>query len=232
MALFVHRLPAGLGGLKQLIDSLQATSLLRVGAQYNLDSLTLERKRISQLLRNRGYYYFRPEYMEYLADTTAGRRQVALRLNLRPNVPQAALMPYRVGDVTVRLTNIKPGPADTLRLPDATVIARRPLKIRPRVLSRALTLRPGQLFTVDAQNRTQTDLNKLGIFRSVNLSVTRSTRCAAPTRSTWRSTPGSTTRWRRPWRPTSPRSRTASSARASPSGSATTTSSAAARSSP
>ena len=159
-------------GLKQLIDSLQATSLLRVGAQYNLDSLTLERKRISQLLRNRGYYYFRPEYMEYLADTTAGRRQVALRLNLRPNVPQAALMPYRVGDVTVRLTNIKPGPADTLRLPDATVIARRPLKIRPRVLSRALTLRPGQLFTVDAQNRTQTDLNKLGIFRSVNLSVT------------------------------------------------------------
>lgn len=65
------------GGLKQLIDSLQATSLLRVGAQYNLDSLTLERKRISQLLRNRGYYYFRPEYMEYLADTTAGRRQVA-----------------------------------------------------------------------------------------------------------------------------------------------------------
>ncbi len=123
--------PQAVGGLKQLIDSLQATSLLRVGAQYNLDSLTLERKRISQLLRNRGYYYFRPEYMEYLADTTAGRRQVALRLNLRPNVPQAALMPYRVGDVTVRLTNIKPGPADTLRLPDATVIARRPLKIRP-----------------------------------------------------------------------------------------------------
>ena len=112
--------PQAVGGLKQLIDSLQATSLLRVGAQYNLDSLTLERKRISQLLRNRGYYYFRPEYMEYLADTTAGRRQVALRLNLRPNVPQAALMPYRVGDVTVRLT----------------------------------------------------DLNKLGIFRSVNLSVT------------------------------------------------------------
>ena len=39
-------------------------------------------------------------------------------------------------------------------------------------LQTPLTLRPGQLFTVDAQNRTQTDLNKLGIFRSVNLSVT------------------------------------------------------------
>ena len=39
--------PQADGGLKHLIDSLHATSLLRVGAQYNLDSLTLERKRIS-----------------------------------------------------------------------------------------------------------------------------------------------------------------------------------------
>jgi len=147
--------PQAVGGLKQLIDSLQATSLLRVGAQYNLDSLTLERKRISQLLRNRGYYYFRPEYMEYLADTTAGRRQVALRLNLRPNVPQAALMPYRVGDVTVRLTNIKPGPADTLRLPDATVIARRPLEaaLETDVTSKSNSfIGPGVTFRVSNNN--------------------------------------------------------------------------------
>ena len=70
-------------GMEHLMDSLRATSLLRVGAQYNMDSLTLERKRISQLLRNRGYYYFRPEYLEYLADTTSGLRQVDLRLNLK-----------------------------------------------------------------------------------------------------------------------------------------------------
>lgn len=164
--------PQAGGGLQPLIDSMRATSLLRVGAQYNMDSLTLERKRISQLLRNRGYYYFRPEYMEYLADTTVERRRVDLRLNLKPNVPEVALKPYRVGDITVRLTNIKPGPADTFRLQNVRVIAQRPMKIRPKILSRTLSLEPGQLFTVDAQNRTQTALNKLGIFRSVNLGVT------------------------------------------------------------
>ena len=164
--------PQAGGGLQPLIDSMRATSLLRVGAQYNMDSLTLERKRISQLLRNRGYYYFRPEYMEYLADTTVERRRVDLRLNLKPNVPEVALKPYRVGDITVRLTNIKPGPADTFRLRDVRVIAQRPMKIRPKILSRTLSLEPGQLFTVDAQNRTQNVLNKLGIFRSVNLGVT------------------------------------------------------------
>lgn len=159
-------------GMQPLVDSLYATSLIRVGGQYNLDTLTLERRRISQVLRNRGYYYFRPEYMEYLADTTGGRRQVDLRLDLQSNTPEVALKPYRVGNITVRLSNIRPAPADTLRLQDVRVITPKPMKIRPKVLSRALSLQTGQLFTVDAQNSTQTALNRLGIFRSVNLSVT------------------------------------------------------------
>ncbi len=164
--------PEATGGLKPLIDSLRETSLLRSGAQYNLDTLTLERKRISLLLRNRGYYYFRPEYMEYLADTTLARRRVDLRLTLKPDIPAVALKPYRVGDITVRLSNIKPGPVDTFQMRGVTVMARTPMKIRPKILSRALALESGQLFTLDAQNRTLNNLNKLGIFRSVNLSVT------------------------------------------------------------
>lgn len=158
-------------GMDRLIDSLRQTSLIRVGAQYNLDTLTAERQRITEVLRNRGYYYFRPEFLEYLADTTLRQQQVALRLKLQPNLPAQALRPYRVGKVTVHLHNLRPGPSDTLRIRRTSVIAQQPMKIRPRVLARALTLEPGELFTVDAQNRTQTELNKLGIFRSVNLSV-------------------------------------------------------------
>lgn len=159
------------GTLRPLFDSLQATSLLRPGAQYNLDTLTQERSRIAAQLRNRGYYYFRPEYLEYLADTTLAPRRVDLRLVLKPDVPAAALESYRVGGITVSLRNVEPGPADTLRLRDAEVVAQRPLKLRPRVLARALALRRGELFTVDAQNRTLNELGKLGVFRSVGMSV-------------------------------------------------------------
>lgn len=159
------------GTLRPLFDSLQATSLLRPGAQYNLDTLTQERSRIAAQLRNRGYYYFRPEYLEYLADTTLAPRRVDLRLVLKSDVPAAALESYRVGGITVALRNVEPGPADTLRLRDAEVVAQRPLKLRPRVLARALALRRGELFTVDAQNRTLNELGKLGVFRSVGMSV-------------------------------------------------------------
>lgn len=158
--------------LASVVDSLRRSSLLRAGAQYNLDTLTLERRRIAQSLRNRGYYYFRPEYLEYLADTTLARRRVDLRLELKPDVPAVALKPYRVGDIAVNFTNLNPGRVDTFLLRGVRVTAQRPMKIRPRVLMRALALRSGQLFTVDAQTRTLTNLNRLGIFRSVNLSVT------------------------------------------------------------
>lgn len=53
-----------------LVDSLRKTSLLRSGAQYNADSMSLERNRVASILRDRGYYYFRPEYIGYLADTS------------------------------------------------------------------------------------------------------------------------------------------------------------------
>ncbi len=163
--------PTAGGALQPLLDSLRSTSLLREGAQYNLDTLTLERRRMAQSLRERGYYYFRPEYLEYQADTTLSPRGVALRLNLKSDAPVVALKPYRVGKVTVRLTDPKPGRPDTLRLRGAEVIAQRPMRIRPRLLSRALTLERGELFTVGAQDRTLTNLNKLGVFRSVSLNV-------------------------------------------------------------
>ena len=130
-------------GMDRLIDSLRQTSLIRIGAQYNLDTLTAEQQRIAGILRNRGYYYFRPEYLEYLADTTQRRQQVDLRLQLKPNLPATALKPYRVGDVTVRLRNLRPGSVDTLRLRNATVFAQQPLKIRPRLLARSEARRVG-----------------------------------------------------------------------------------------
>ena len=154
------------------VDSLAATSLLKVGAQYNLDTLSAERQRITTILRNKGYYFFRPDYIEYLADTTQEQNRVALRLAVTPSIPEVATRAYTVGDITIRLQNIGGGPLDTLAMDDYRIIYQKPLNIRPRLLSRSITLSPGSLFTLDAQTTTQNNLAKLGMFRSVNLSVT------------------------------------------------------------
>lgn len=95
MALQPDRLSGRPGPLTALVDSLQSSSLLKTGAQYNIDTLAAERTRLSRILRNRGYYYFRPEYFEYQADTTRKRREVDLRLLLKPGIPAQATRSYQ-----------------------------------------------------------------------------------------------------------------------------------------
>lgn len=181
---------------------MHATSLLRTGAQYNLDTLTLERQRIARSAQP-GYYYFRPEYLEYLADTTISPQRVAVRLNLKPNIPAVALKPYRVGDITVRLTNIKPGPADTFRLQNVRghrpkADENTPEDTLPDALART---RPALHRGRSESARRPPSTNWAFSARSIWASR-RSTRCGAPTRWTWSSTPSSTIRWKRRWRPT------------------------------
>ncbi len=160
------------GPLGELIDSLSRNSSLRPGDRYDFDTMKAERNRMATTLRNRGYYYFRPEYIGYQADTSRAPYTVDLRMQLKGGIPPAAMKPYRVGDVVVRLHNIRPGETDSLRMDRTLVIYDKPLRIRPKILSRSMGLAPGDLFTLDAQNATQTSLNRLGIFRYVNLGVT------------------------------------------------------------
>ncbi|WP_298062113.1 BamA/TamA family outer membrane protein [uncultured Rikenella sp.] len=159
------------GEVGKIVDSLRAGTLLRRGAVYNLDTLTAERNRIATALRSLGYYYFRPEYIVYEADTTQRPYKVELRMRLAEGIPPAAMRPYRVGSVNISLFNPVPGPVDTMTLGPVRVRYQKPLKIRPRILQGAIALTPGQLFNVEAQNTTQTNLNKLGIFNSVSLTV-------------------------------------------------------------
>lgn len=156
-----------------VIDSLSTSSLLRVGAQYNADTLAAERNRIASVLRNKGYYFFRPEYVEYLADTTLKPQKVALRMQLKQGVPLEALRAYQVGKIQVYLeSSTGQGVVDSLYYKGLEVIYQKPLKIRPSVLARNIDLHTGRVYTVASQNRTQTNLNKLGIFRFINLNVT------------------------------------------------------------
>ena len=153
------------------IESLKSTSFLQPGEQYNIDTLRAERIRITNILRNESYYYFRPDYLEYLADTLQERYKVDLRMITAEGIPPAAMQPYRVGRVAVDFSNPEGGDRDSTEYNGIKISYQKPLKLRPKILARALTIRPGEPSRVDDINRTLTNLNKLGIFRYVNMSV-------------------------------------------------------------
>lgn len=164
--------PAIQGPVTRAISAMQGSSSIKVGAQYNIDSLMRERVRITNRLREQSYYYFRPDYIEYLADTVVQKQHVDLHMVLAQGIPQAALQPYNIGDISVTLLNSQGfGRPDTTSYNGIKIRYQQPRKIRPKVLARALTIEPGKPARLSDINTTLTNLTRLGIFRYVNLEV-------------------------------------------------------------
>ena len=67
--------------LDHLIDSIaMADSYLKPGNRYCADSLNSVRITIANELRNRGYYHFRPEFIEYLADSVTQKGVINMQM--------------------------------------------------------------------------------------------------------------------------------------------------------
>lgn len=165
--------PADTSCVASMIARHKDASLLYTGQRYCADTLAAERERITTLLRDSGFYYFRPDYLLYQADTTRESGVVDLRMFVAPNAPADALRPYKTGNITVNMyppQGVKE--PDTLNFRRMTVYAYKGLKLRRGVLLGNIKMRQGNIFSLSEQNLTQQNLSSLGIFRSIVMNVT------------------------------------------------------------
>lgn len=159
--------------LTQFIDSLARRSkYLKKGSIFCVDSLSAERVRITNSLRNRGYYYFRPEYIEFEADSLISPHSIALRYDLAANTPELARLAYKTGKVTTilqRRSKRNPGTPDTLDTSRGELIVYRPQHLRESLIPSCITFSEGRLFSVRNMDLTQSRLSRLGIFGNIQI---------------------------------------------------------------
>lgn len=140
--------------------------LLRKGENFNVLTLEAERQRIASLLRNNGFYYYRPDFITYEADTLLSPGKVWLRVVRKQGLPSSSLRPWKVGNVSVHLNGYSnEPPTDSIQYKDLTIHYEGKLRVRPSVLYKRLYLREGDLYSQVNQQKTQTGLSRLGIFR-------------------------------------------------------------------
>lgn len=175
-------LPTDSCHLTHVIDSVaRSIKYLKPGVRYSSDSLSTVRTRIANSLRNRGYYFFRPEYIEYLADSTINPRHIALKMKLASNIPAFALKRYRTGKVTTYIyRNEGGGTPDTIHTRVGDVVQMKPSRLRTKVIPENVAFRPGKYFSVRDMDRTQTYLSRLSIFNAINIEVTPDTASTEP----------------------------------------------------
>lgn len=159
--------------VSNIIDSCARLSqYYQTGSRYCLDSLNAERISIANTLRNSGYYYFRPEYIEYVADSVTNPGTVNIRMVKASNVPNRALQRFVTNDVIVTVWGADGGGVpDTIEAKNCTLVKMAPVNINDRLIPECIRSRRGRPFRVANMDRTQVKLSSMGIFSSIDMQV-------------------------------------------------------------
>ena len=157
-----------------LIRSTRKASLLQKGAPFAAVTLQNEQTRIANMLRNRGYYYYKPSFATYKADTVAVPYKVQLRMQCSPNMHPLVTRQWHIGSMNLTvLRNIGDTIEHTVTTPKGNYsYSGDKWPVRPDVVMRNVLHRRGGLYRYMGQEKTQELLNELGIFSNIDLRYT------------------------------------------------------------
>lgn len=162
---------------QQINESLEK-SLLREGRPYQLAIIRQERERITNHLKDLGYYYFHPDFLLFRADTTVGDREVSLSLTLKPNIPDNALYKYSIRNIHVNtnhaLEDSSTQYADTLYLENGMHLINNQNLFKSSTIQKAIFFEQGELYNTRDHDLTLNHLMGLGVFKFVNLRFSES----------------------------------------------------------
>jgi outer membrane protein assembly factor BamA len=161
--------------IRRLILEEKDQSLVKPGDDYNLEVLKNERMRIDIFLKNRGYFYFNPDYLLFKADTSNINRDVAFTLTLKDSIPKNALTVYRINKVKInqnyslnerRSQNLQ----DTVMLQNMVFYGKpERMAIKPEVLARSIYLRNHDIFSRQNHIITLNRLMSMGNYKLVQV---------------------------------------------------------------
>lgn len=149
-------------------------AVIHPGDPFDVSTLEQERKRITDLFRNNGYYYYQNNYASYLADTISMHGQADMRLQMVDSVNPRALQRWYIGKVTV---NLRRQFMDSLtrqsRFRDLMVNYNgKRMPLRMRAIANDLKMWPGTLYNAEAQEKSQRQLSASGLFSATSLTFT------------------------------------------------------------
>jgi outer membrane protein insertion porin family len=158
--------------IMQAIASTMDGTLLVKGERFDLDILKNERSRIEKALKESGYYNFGEDLMIFEADTNQYEdRSFDLYLRLKSNVPEKAIYPYSIRDITVwpnYTLNPEMEQADTVNV-DGIEVIQEGLVFKPELLVPYVLFREGAKFDPQKSRLTSNRLSAIGNFRYVNI---------------------------------------------------------------
>ncbi len=157
--------------LSKRIARISKNTILKPKRPYDLDNIKRERERIDARLKERGFFYFSPDDLIVNVDSTVGEHQVDMQVDIKETTPPEAQQVYKIKDVIVyadfrirgdtSLANAKITPYGGYKIVDP----RR--RFQPKIFSRTLVFKPGDVYNRTDHNLSLNRLTTLGVYKFV-----------------------------------------------------------------
>lgn len=162
-------------------------TLIKVGDNFDLDLLESERKRIEVFLKNKGYYNFNKEFIQFQADSSSRTKDVELRMIIKrfqekgPNnsILSSNHKKYILNEVSF-FTNFDQKEAlsqrekyysnlDTSYIDSIQFISKGKDNINNRVILQSNFMQKGEFYSLYNTDKTYKHLNSLRLFKLINI---------------------------------------------------------------
>ncbi|WP_133509544.1 translocation and assembly module lipoprotein TamL [Flavobacterium chryseum] len=166
------KFPEDSSALGKAIARTSRRSLLKPGNPYDLDVIKAERERIDARLKEKGYYYFNPDYILAQVDSSKGDYEVNIRLKIKDETPEKAKIAYKIDKIivypnfSISKDSVKYNKEDIVQYKDFTIIDTANT-FNPRVFDRTIYFKKGDLYNRKDHNLTLNRFVNLGTFNFV-----------------------------------------------------------------
>jgi len=147
-------------------------TLLKSGMNFDLSAMKSERNRIDSYLKEEGYYNFNSGFLIFETDTNQYRnKRFDLYLRLKKDVPQKAVVPYKLSKINIYPNNrvdVDSAALDTTRYAEKNFIQDE-IYFKPKLLDPFVLLEEGDRYSPAKSKATGRRLGNIGAYKFVNI---------------------------------------------------------------
>lgn len=156
--------------VQNLVFSTLDKSYLQPNKRLQYNNISKERERVTELLKNNGYFYFNNSAIDFQIDTNQFSDRAVIKMNIRAKDDDRIQIKQRIHKVEVVLTQ-KKGYQPKFKKYDGIDYDLVGYKLAPEVITKHIILKPGDLFSEDNLTTTYAKLLGLDLFKYVDIEM-------------------------------------------------------------
>jgi outer membrane protein assembly factor BamA len=158
-------------------DFLRFSQDFKFPKYFDLIAIKDERQEMFNSMRNIGYYYFRPEYINIQIDSTREHARLSAKVTPREDIPATAQKRYQINNIYVNIdkpTRIerRDSSGSAMDFFRGLILDDPNQRYKEKIFLDAIAFRPGVLYNNDGATVTSNRLLSLGNFRSIQSQFT------------------------------------------------------------